>query len=265
MTYADSYSPQLYHYLIAGFLQTKEASKRISVKEQPYFQISTELHYEISDCMKRVKDLSAISSGPLTDLQILMHKTAEDYLDEGKDILLPFVEVLYVSDRLQSMPVENARHILILVEKRLVELMTKEHILADLDAELGGQLDRYATLVLLLAVCSKLVKDGPNDGDSGYYAKSKLRELLDRKKRIQDSKLVAQVMMELGVLLCDSKKTMEGRFWLQTIEQDFASILTLDKSMRINEYLRQAVPDEQDDFEPPPQVVHQKNLRQRCS
>lgn len=244
--------PHLYNYLTAGFMQAKEASERIASGEQPYFQLTEDSRFQVEACMKRVKALSCVSFDQLSGLQTSMQEAADSYLDHAKDLLLPFLEIAYMLDRLPNMPTENLNQMSILAKERLDKVLSDEVcLMADFDAPYGAPLDSYSVILLLQAACRMQGCKGKCDDSALSYASGKLKQVIEKKHRIKDLDLVSQAMMELGILLCDNKQAMEGRFWLESLEQEFAHSLTLDKLMKIDSYLRQAVPDANDNFEQP--------------
>lgn len=247
-----AWCPQLYHFLIAGFLQAKEGLERVQTKKEPYFQQSAETQGIIRECMKKVKELSE-GAEDRTNLESMMMDQATAYVEEGKDLLVPVIEVMYESNRLRHMPMDQMAKITVLLEKRVFKLIRDEDLMADLEAEFGDPLDGYAKLYLLISVCHKYARPKPGmDRDSHVeYAIYKLKNTLEKKRKIKDTRVIARTTMHLGMMLCDARKAMEGRFWLETVEQDHADVLTLSECIMIDQYLRQSVPETDDDFQQP--------------
>lgn len=250
---SDRHHVQVYHYLAAGFLQAWHACQRIDSKIQPYFQVSNSVEQKIKDHMVKVKELSAKSTQTLTYLQRYIHETADSFLKDGHELLLPAIEVMYESGRLQTIPSDRMMPIMMLIEKRLVKLMFDQEIVSDLNAEFGTSLDSYARLKLMLSTCHR-VMDSEISGVRTYeYAIANLKEVIDKRKRMEDPRLVALAMMELGIILSDIGKGMEGRFHLMRVKEEYPDVLSMTQCMTIDHYLRMKMPDAADEF-----TIHQR-------
>lgn len=247
MTEVNAYYPEVHYFVLASFLFMKDinqSTKGDGVTDNE-FQLSSEARGRIEDCLKQVKGLKKYNRDELNDLQTYSLNAAKSFLDDGKNLLLPAIELMYHTSRLKNMPIEKLVHVIDLIERRFNCVIQDQQLMAEIDEPVGPSLDDYCTLKLLRGVCYKhLLKVKP--------AVENLKEVIERKHRVKSESLVGFAMMELGILMCDNGQALEGRFWLKTVKEEHSSVLKdMYRLMIVDSYLRYTIPGTEEEFQTP--------------
>lgn len=237
----------MHYFILASFLFMKEVSQSTKGDSSPQdeFKLSPEVKEHIDDCMKRVKGLKKYGRDELTEMQSQALNSAKTFLDDGKNLLLPAVELMYHTSHLKNMPIDKLVHVIDLIERRFNRVIVDQELLSEIDEPVGPALDDYCTLKLLRGVCYKyLLKVKP--------AIENLKEVIERKNRVKNDNLVGYAMVELGIIMCDNSQALEGRFWLKTVRDEHSTILKdMRRMMIVDSYLTYTIPGSEEEFTSP--------------
>lgn len=178
--------------------------------------------------------------------------------EDGKQLVLPAIELLYHTDHLKYAPIEKLIHILEMVDKRFNQVLIEQGLSAEIEDEVGPCLDDYATLKLLKAICSRHIGQVLN-------ANHALKEIIERKHRLSPKKLylVPLAMMELAFIAAskDQSKNLEAQFWLKTVKDEYPSIAREKKyRFAIDWYLNNIIPNENEEFVGPRPLLRRQSV-----